>query len=90
MYALARLIDTVIQLYVWVLIVAAVLSWLVVFGIVNRYNAVGRFCNALTEPALRPIRKVVPLIGGIDLSPLILILLLWFLRGLLFEYVFFP
>ena len=94
MYALARLIDTVIQLYVWVLIVAAVLSWLVVFGIVNRYNAVvnavGRFCNALTEPALRPIRKVVPLIGGVDLSPLILILLLWFLRGLLFEYVFFP
>jgi YggT family protein len=80
----ADLMITVIQLYIYVLIAAAVLSWLVAFGIVNRHNAVvngiGRFCYALTEPALRPIRRVVPLIGGVDLSPLVLILLLWFVQ----------
>ncbi len=84
MVPLVNLIATVIQLYIYVLIVAAVLSWLIAFGIVNRHNAVvngvGRFCKALTEPVLRPIRRVVPLLGGVDLSPLILILLLWFIR----------
>ena len=70
----ADLINTVIQLYIYVLIAAAVLSWLLAFGIVNRHNpvvnGVGRFCYALTEPVLRPIRKIVPLIGGVDLSAL--------------------
>jgi YggT family protein len=84
MVPLANLISIVIQLYIYVLIVAAVLSWLLAFGIVNRHNAVvsgvGRFCYALTEPALRPIRRVIPLIGGVDLSPLVLILALWFIR----------
>ena len=91
MVSLANLLVTVIWIYTWVLIVSAVLSWLVAFGIVNRHNAVvsqvGRFCYKATEPALRPIRRFVPLIGGVDLSPLILILLLLFLRNLLFEYV---
>jgi YggT family protein len=77
----ADLINTVIQLYIYVLIAAAVLSWLLAFGIVNRHNpvvnGVGRFCYALTEPVLRPIRKIVPLIGGVDLSALIVILVLW-------------
>ena len=54
----------VIQLYIWVLIATAVLSWLVAFGIVNRHNPVvngiGRFCYALTEPVLRPIRRIIP------------------------------
>jgi YggT family protein len=93
MVALAQLIDVVIQIYIWILIAAAVLSWLLAFGIVNRYNPVvnrvGQFCNALTVPVLRPIRRVVPLIAGVDLSPLILILLLMFLRNLLFEYIVF-
>ena len=84
MIPLANLIATVIQLYIYVLIAAAILSWLTAFGIVNRHNPVvngiGRFCYALTEPVLRPIRRIVPLVGGVDLSPLILILLLWFIR----------
>jgi YggT family protein len=84
MIPLANLIGTVIGLYIWVLIATAVLSWLTAFGIVNRHNqivnAIGRFCYALTEPVLRPIRRIIPLIGGVDLSPLILILLLWFIR----------
>ncbi|MFI5019230.1 MAG: YggT family protein [Dongiales bacterium] len=81
---MADLINTVIQLYIYVLIAAAVLSWLLAFGIVNRHNpvvnGVGRFCYALTEPVLRPIRKIVPLIGGVDLSALIVILVLWLVQ----------
>ena len=61
---LANLIGTVIGLYIWVLIATAVLSWLTAFGIVNRHNPVvngiGRFCYALTEPVLRPIRRSYP------------------------------
>jgi YggT family protein len=80
----ADLINTVIQLYIYVLIAAAVLSWLLAFGIVNRHNSVvngiGRFCYALTEPVLRPIRRIVPLIGGVDLSALIVILVLWLVQ----------
>jgi YggT family protein len=91
MIAFAHLIDWVVQLYIYVLIAAAVLSWLSAFGIVNRHNAivsqVGLFCDRVTAPLLRPIRRVVPLIGGVDLSPLILILILMFLRNLLFEYL---
>ncbi len=90
MYAFLTLVSTVISIYVWLLIAQAVLSWLVAFGIVNRYNRVvatiGDFLWRVTEPLLRPIRRVLPDLGGIDISPVILILLLWFLRNLMFEY----
>jgi len=93
MLAVGRLVDVVIQIYIWVLIASAILSWLVAFDVVNRRNAVvskiGLFLYRVTEPVLRPIRRVLPLIAGVDLSPLVLILLLWFLRNLLFEYVIF-
>ena len=91
MRALFWLIDTLIDIYIWLLIAQAVLSWLVAFGIVNRYNRVvatiGDFLWRITEPLLRPIRRVLPDLGGIDISPVILILLLWFLRNLMFEYL---
>jgi YggT family protein len=91
MYAFLTLVSTVISIYVWLLIAQAVLSWLVAFGIVNRYNRVvatiGDFLWRITEPLLRPIRRVIPDLGGIDISPVILILLLWFLRNLMFEYL---
>jgi len=91
MYAFLTLVSTVISIYVWLLIAHAVLSWLVAFGIVNRYNRVvatiGDFLWRITEPLLRPIRRVLPDLGGIDISPVILILLLWFLRNLMFEYL---
>ena len=90
MYAFLSLVSTVISIYIWLLIAQAVLSWLVAFGIVNRYNRVvatiGDFLWRVTEPLLRPIRRVLPDLGGIDISPVILILLLWFLRNLMFEY----
>ena len=91
MYAFLNLVSTVISIYIWLLIAQAVLSWLVAFGIVNRYNRVvatiGDFLWRITEPLLRPIRRVIPDLGGIDISPVILILLLYFLRDLMFEYL---
>ena len=80
MYAILWLIDTALNLYVWALIIAAILSILVAFGILDTRNrlvwALGDFFERLTEPALRPIRQFLPNLGGIDLSPLVLILLL--------------
>ena len=87
MNALLWLIDTLIDIYIWLLIAQAVLSWLLAFGIVNRHNHIvamaGDMLWRLTEPALRPIRAFLPNLGGIDISPVILILLLVFLRRLL-------
>ncbi|MDA0870207.1 MAG: YggT family protein [Proteobacteria bacterium] len=84
------LLDSLFQLYLWVVIINAVLSWLVAFNIINTSNRfVYRLIELsynLTEPLLRKIRNVVPIIAGIDFSPVILILLLIFLRNLLFEF----
>lgn len=80
MTAVLWLIDTALNLYIWALIIAAILSILVAFGILDTRNrlvwAVGDFFERVTEPALRPIRSFLPNFGGIDLSPLVLILLL--------------
>jgi len=82
------LVDTVITLYIWILIAAAVLSWLIAFNVVNTRNqvvaSIGDFLYRITEPALRPIRALLPSLGGIDISPVILILGLLFLRNLIF------
>ncbi|MGD9743246.1 MAG: YggT family protein [Dongiaceae bacterium] len=90
MYSLLYMIDLLIELYIWVLIASAVLSWLVAFNVINTRNrfvyVVGDTLHKLTEPALRPIRRILPNFGGIDLSPLALILLLVFFRKLLHEY----
>lgn len=86
MIALLSIISIVINLLIWVLIINAVLSWLIAFDVVNRSNrlvdTIWDFTNRLTEPLLRPLRKVIPLIGGIDLSPMVLILILIFLDNL--------
>ncbi len=91
MYALTSLIKTVISIYIMLLIAQAVLSWLVVFNVVNTRNRfvylVGDFLYKITEPLLRPIRRVLPSFGGIDVSPVVLILLLIFLQNLIREYV---
>jgi len=87
MYAILNLIGMVIELYLWFVIAAAILSWLVAFNVINSYNqfvaAIHGFLFNITEPALRPIRRVLPHFGGIDISPIVLILLLIFLRNLL-------
>ena len=87
MTAVLFLIDQVINIYIWMLIIWAIMSWLVAFNVINTSNrlvyTIGDFLNRITEPALRPIRRIVPNLGGIDISPMILILLLIFLRNLL-------
>ena len=89
MYSVLMLIDRIVDIYVWVIILSAVLSWLVAFDIVNMRNRfvylVGDALNRITEPVYRPIRRFLPHMGGLDLSPLILILGLWFLRDLMWE-----
>ncbi len=89
MLSLLNLIATIIQIYIYVLIAAAVLSWLIAFNVVNTRNQfVAMIADALwrlTEPVLAPIRRILPNLGGLDLSPVVLILLLIFLRNLLFE-----
>jgi YggT family protein len=89
MRAVLWLINTIIEIYVWLLIGQAVLSWLLAFGVINRYNrtvsVIGDFLYRITEPLLRPIRSVLPNFGGLDISPIILILILYFLRILIDE-----
>ena len=76
------LILQVIDLYMWLVIIGVVLSWLTAYNVVNLSNRfvymVGDFISRVTEPALRPIRRVLPNLGNIDISPLVLILLLLF------------
>lgn len=90
MHALQMLVSQIINLYVFVLGVYIILSWLIGFNIVNRYQPVVAKVNdvltRITEPALRPIRKYMPDLGGLDLSPIVLILLLNFLDNLLHGY----
>ena len=89
MYSFLSLISTVIQIYIWILIASAVLSWLIAFNVVNTRNqVVAMIADALwrlTDPALAPIRRFLPNLGGLDISPVVLILLLIFARNLLFE-----
>ena len=83
------LIDTVIEIYIWLIIASVVISWLVAFNVINTRNQfvlqIQEFLFRATEPALRPIRSVLPNLGGIDVSPVVLILILVFLRRLLFQ-----
>lgn len=91
MQSLGVLIDTVIWIFTWVLLINIILTWLIHFGIVNPrqqfVRMVGEFTYRVTEPVLAPIRRLLPSFGGIDLSPLVLILLLQFARNLMWEYV---
>jgi len=92
MRAILDVLLIVLQLYTYVIIAAAILSWLVAFNVVNRYNEVVRsiwnLVTALTEPLLRPIRGFVPNFGGIDISPVILLLGIFFLERVIWQYVY--
>lgn len=78
------LIDAILQLYIFIVFAMVIMSWLIGFNVINRHNrfvdAVWRTLMALTEPVLRPIRQMLPSMGGIDISPLILLLGIFFLR----------
>lgn len=87
MLAIFWLIDTVVGIYIFMLIASAILSWLVAFNVINTSNRfvyiLGDTLYRLTEPALRPIRRIMPDLGGIDISPIILILVLQFANMLI-------
>jgi YggT family protein len=86
-YAVVNLLFTIIDLYWWVIIAMAVMSWLIAFDVVNTRSravyTVWNALNALTEPVLQPIRSILPSFGGLDISPIVLLLALQFLRNLL-------
>ena len=86
------LFDNVITLYIWILIINAVISWLVAFNIINTYNQfVAMILYAtrrLTDPLLDPIRRFLPNLGGLDISPIVLILLLFFVQDSIRVYFF--
>ena len=83
------LLDSIITIYLWIIIINAVLSWLVAFNILNTQNrfvfSVLDATHKMTDPALNKIRSFIPTFGSIDVSPVILILLLMFLRNIVFE-----
>lgn len=89
MIAVYNLLNTVITIYIWLLIAMVVLSLLVSFNVVNTGNrivyTIGDFLHRITEPLLRPIRNILPNLGGIDISPMVLILALYFIRDLAFQ-----
>ena len=92
MRALLDVILLVLQIYIWLLIASAVLSWLIAFNVVNTRNDVVRmladFLFRITEPVLRPIRGLMPNLGGIDVSPVIVILIIFFLQNVIMRYIY--
>ena len=83
------LLDSIITIYLWIIIINALLSWLVAFNIINTQNrfvfSVLDATHKMTDPALNKIRSFIPTFGSIDVSPVVLILILMFLRNIIFE-----
>lgn len=91
MRALFLVIDLALQLYIWIVIAMAILSWLVAFNVVNTRNPavamIGDFLYRITDPVLRPIRNMLPNLGGIDISPVVLFLIIVFIRYVIALYI---
>jgi YggT family protein len=92
MRAVLDIIMLVLQIYIWLLIAAAVLSWLIAFNVVNTRNqvvaSIAEFLYRITEPVLRPIRGMMPNLGGIDISPVILILIILLIENIIVRYIY--
>ncbi|CEG10138.1 YGGT family protein [Afipia felis] len=92
MRAVLDIVLIVLDLYVWLLIASAVLSWLIAFNVVNTRNqfvaSVAEFLYKITEPVLRPIRNMMPNFGGLDISPIIVILIIMFLQRVITYYIY--
>ena len=90
MQSIMILIDTILSLYTWILIAMVVFSWLFAFNVINPRNQfvsmIGDFLHKATEPVLRPIRRLLPAMGGIDLSPIVVFLAIMLIRNLMREY----
>jgi YggT family protein len=92
MRSILYIILLVLDLYIWLLIAAAVLSWLVAFNVVNSRNQfvamVGDFLFRVTEPVLRPVRNMLPSLGGIDVSPVVVILIIILIKDIIVRYIY--
>lgn len=92
MRAVLDIVMLVLQIYIWLLIAAAVLSWLIAFNVVNTRNpvvaAIADFLYRITEPLLRPIRSMMPNLGGIDVSPVLLILIILLIENIIVRYIY--
>jgi YggT family protein len=92
MRAVLDIILLVLQIYIWLLIAAAVLSWLIAFNVVNTRNqfvsSIAEFLYRITEPLLAPIRNFMPNLGGLDISPIILILIIMFIQRVITYYIY--
>ena len=92
MRAILDIVLIVLDLYVWLLIASAILSWLIAFNVVNTRNqfvaGVAEFLYRITEPALRPIRQFMPSFGGLDISPIILILIIMLIQRIISYYIY--
>ncbi len=92
MRAILDVLLVVLQLYTYLIIAAVILSWLAAFNVINRHNdlvrSIWNLVTTLTEPALRSIRGTMPNLGGIDISPLILLLFIFLLERIIGEYIY--
>jgi len=92
MLALFQTIDLALNIYTWILIASAVFSWLYAFNVINAHNqfvnSVTLFLYNVTDPVLRPIRRLLPNLGGIDISPIILLLIIFFIRSLMWNTIY--
>ena len=92
MRAFLDVIMLVLQLYWYIVLAMIIMSWLISFGVVNTRNQfvsqVWRILNQLTEPVLRPIRRLMPNFSGLDLSPLILFLIIFFIQQIIVRYIY--
>jgi YggT family protein len=92
MYALFQTIDLALSIFTWILIGSAIFSWLYAFNVINSSNrfvaSLGQFFYSVTEPVLRPIRRFMPDLGGIDISPIIVLLIIFFLRSFLWNSIY--
>lgn len=92
MRAILDIILLVLQLYWWIVIAMIIMSWLISFNVINTRNqfvaTVWRILNQLTDPVLRPIRQVMPNFGGLDISPIILFLIIFFIERIILYYIY--
>ena len=92
MRAVLDIILLILQLYWWIVLAMIIMSWLISFNVINTRNqfveAVWRILNQLTEPVLRPIRRIMPNLSGLDLSPIILFIILFFIERVIIYYIY--
>jgi YggT family protein len=92
MRALLDVLLLALHIYTWIIIASAIFSWLYAFGVVNPRNqfvaAIGRMLYQLTEPALKPIRRFVPTFGGLDITPIILLLIIFLIERIIIYYIY--